>query len=162
MQIAWKYKGFPSTRYLGPESGGTLETGFTCSGLVLAILGEAKNNLPHLILPDGVRHANEMFDYLGVLVHSDLAKPGDLVFSCRRSGVMPTHVGLYLYDNRKGEPYMLSSSGRDGGFVGFAPIKKVDLQITSEPQQIYAHNPIGYKRLTLATNDSRWPQIPIF
>ena len=162
LQIAWKYVGLPTSRYLDPESGSTLETGFTCGGLILAILREAKNSLPHLVIPDGVVHASEMFDHLGVLVHSDLAKPGDLVFSCRPSGIKPTHVGLYLYNNRRGKPYMLSSSGHDGRIVGFAPIKEVDLQITGKPKQIYTHDPIGYKRLTLTMDNSRWPQIPIF
>ena len=154
--------GLPTTRYLGPESGSTFDTGFTCSGLIWAILREAKNSLPHLFLPNGVVHASEMFDHLGVLVHADLAKPGDLVFSCRPSGIKPTHVGLYLYNNRKGKPYMLSSSGHDGRVVGSALIKETDLQVTDNPQQIYAHDPIGYKRLTLVTGHPRWPQMSIF
>lgn len=160
--MAGKCVGLPTSRYLGPESGCTPETGFTCSGLILAILREAKNYLPHLFVPNSVIHASEMFDHLGVLVHSDLAKPGDLVFLCRSNGTKPTHVGVYLYNNQKDEPYMLSSSGRDNQIVDFKPIKEADLQITYKPQQIYTHNPIGYKRLTLETVTPVGRKYPLF
>lgn len=162
LHIARRYVNLPSAKYIGPESGCTLEEGFTCSGLILVILKEAKYALPHLVIPDGVVHASEMFDRLGILIHPGFAKPGDLVFSSRPSGIKPNHVGLYLYDNPKDNPYMLSSPGRDGKVIGFAPIKQLNLKITDNPQQIYTHNPVGYKRLTLATGHPRWPQMPIF
>ncbi len=161
LNIAWKYKGLPSSKYRGIDSGISPETGFTCNGLMLAILREAKKHLPHLELPENVVHASEMFDHLGVLVHPSLAKPGDLVFSCRPSGLKPTHVEMYLYNNRIGEPYAISSPGRDGTVVGFAPIKEKVLAVTSE-FQIYSQDPIGYKRLTLKIDHDRWSHIPIF
>ena len=161
VQVAWKYIGLPASNYTNPDGGTTTEQGFTCNGLMLAILKEAQKTISHLELPPGIIHANEMFDHLGVLVHPELAKPGDLVFSCRPSGIKPTHVEMYLYNNRKNEPYAISSPGRDGGRVGFAPIKKRELDVTSE-LQLYTEDPIGYKRLTLNIGNERWPQIPIF
>ena len=128
---------------------------------MLAVLKEAKVHLPHLDLPEHVIHANEMFDHLGVLVHPALAKPGDLVFSCRPSGIKPTHVEMYLYNNRKKNRYAISSPGRDGGIVGFAPIKDEQLEITNN-FQIFTKNPIGYKRLTLKIDHERGSNIPIF
>lgn len=148
-------------RYRGPEYGMDPSQGFDCSGFVLHCLRQLRERYPAILIPNDIRHANEMFDRMGIVVHSQLASPGDMVFFSR-TGRMPTHVGfIYQVDQFDGL-VMIHAPGLPDTHVETAPIECGSIPVTSTSGRIYAYNPIGYKRLTYSdpTINPRY-QIPL-
>lgn len=164
VETATKYIGYPATNYRGPRNGVDPERGFDCSGFVVYVLLQTKKDFPLLILPDGLRHANEMFDKLGVGIHEDQIKSGDLVFFTRK-GFTITHVGIYCGEATDKKRYVIHSPGVDGKRVKLSRLAEEFVPVT-DSSQLYSKNPVGYKRLKMiAGNDSerihRWKQTPI-
>ena len=80
MEIAKHYLGYPFSPYIRSDRGYYPEKGFDCLGFVLFVLRLSKLYIPELIIPQDIRHANEMHDSLGVSVHKKDAKLSNLVF----------------------------------------------------------------------------------
>lgn len=133
---ALKLLGFPSVRYSGSSKGQTVE-GFDCSGFVRFCL--QKCNFP---IEENIRHCNEFFDHFGVLIHAKYVKRGDLIFFSR-DGRVPRHIGIMLSPDT-----YIHAPGRNNTKVEIATVITEDI-ISSFPNQIYAFNPIGFKRLAM-------------
>ena len=89
LETAKKYIGYPSCRYNKDiKKHGSNEKGFTCSGFVRFVLKKSG-----VQIPPHVRHAREFFDFFGVNIHEDRARPGDLVFFLRH-GIYISNVSL--------------------------------------------------------------------
>lgn len=139
---ASRYLGSHSVKYRSPDTGNTPE-GFDCSGLVQRVLLDLE-----LLTKDGkcLRHSEEFFCHLGIFVHEDAIRPGDIVFFSR-NGYRPDHLGFYTGDGK-----MIHSPGKEGRKVEIVPIKEfvskrpLEYDPKSGYSQIYFRNPIGYKR----------------
>lgn len=133
-----------------PDLGQSPETGFDCSGFVSFVLRSSGLHIPKFIGMDDqirpIRHASEYWDHYGLFVHSRYKQLGDLaLFS--RNGVLPTHIGIVLDDER-----YIHSPGRDGEYVEVTYF--TDKQITQDkPGQLYETNTIGFKALVLPHNN---------
>ena len=159
ISTAMRLVGFPAVVYRGPAKGCDPEYGFDCSGFIMYTLRTVQQEVSGLCVPDDMRHANEMFDRLGVAVHDAERRAGDLVFYTHR-GYTITHVGIYLGEARDGRHYMVHSPGIDASRVKVSRLFQERL-FSEDPLQLYGHNPVGYKRLTTASGDKRWPYTPI-
>lgn len=140
VNTALKYVGYPSIKYRGAQQGITTK-GFDCSGFIFFLLQSIK--FPGIVL----RHCNELFDSFGILVHKEKAEKGDLVFfSNKNGGVLPSHVGILISPSE-----YIHSPGKDGKFVKISTVKEniIKPKETKESDQIYFHNPIGFKRLAI-------------
>ena len=132
IRLARSYIGYPSTHYRGPECGCD-PSGFDCSGFIWFLLQRAG-------FPDDVpRHANEMFDRLGVLVHHECRLPGDLVFFTR-NGLKPGHVGLIVSDTE-----YLHAPGKRNTVVEIHTLAECGVPAPPEGRRLFVRNPIGYK-----------------
>ncbi|MBE0604356.1 MAG: LysM peptidoglycan-binding domain-containing protein [Deltaproteobacteria bacterium] len=107
--------------------GGTSLTGMDCSGYVWKVFAMVNHNLP--------RSARAQFQ-VGKEVERDHLSVGDLVFF-QTYAKYPSHVGIYLGDNR----FIHASSGS----------RRV--RISSMDQPYYLKRYIGAKRLLYAEND---------
>lgn len=133
---ALKFIGYPSIRYQNPDIGISVN-GFDCSGFVRFIL---KNlNFPGI---DEIRHANEFFDNFGVLIHPEFASKGDLVFFSR-DGRVPRHIGILV-----SKCSYVHAPGNNNTIVSVSTLEKTVIK-SSLSEQIYFHNPIGFKRLAI-------------
>ena len=147
--------GMSSIQYTGPEEGTSPEVGFDCSGMMYYLLHEkVKKVIPTLIAPSHIRHANEMFDNLGVAVHAEFRRPADFIFFSK-NGLRPTHVGMCIT-----KELYIHAPGKNDTEVCIDQITDSQIPLKYEGQ-IYARNPIGYKRLTIAYKDKRWRQEPL-
>ena len=159
IEISKSLVGFPS-RYCFGESRRVISLeAFSCNEFVLFVLQETKLHFPNLIIPD-VYHVNEIWDHLGVSVDEKYAKPGDLIFYAHQRQV-PKHVGFFVGISQDGDRYMVDSEGETGGHIVFSRISKNyrDKKFVDNP--LYGYGLIGYKRITVKTQDYRWPQSPI-
>lgn len=153
LALAASLVGAPSVKYANPSVGSNPETGFDCSGFIYHILSRTKSAFP-LLIWNGERHANEQFGHLGFPVHDEYAKPGDVAFYSKY-GDRVTHVGI-----RVCEGHIIHAPGLDGSRVCVS--KYLDGPIAQQSGNIFANNPIGIKRMTVRTNDSRWPETHVF
>lgn len=148
LQLALELEGFPAIKYKNPLVGNNLN-GFDCSGFVQYVLLNSGIGLNYYIKSNELRHSEEFFDFFGFLVHEPARLPSDLVFFSRK-GSRPTHVGIYL-----GEDKMIHSPGLEGEKVEITSIKtyckSIEHLMGSEKNypQIYFENPIGYKRIAI-------------
>jgi len=134
--LALKFIGYPSIRYQNPDIGIGVND-FDCSGFVCFILKKA--NFPGI---DGIRHCNEFFDNFGVLIHPEFADKGDLVFFSR-DGRVPRHIGIMI------SRYSYIHAPGNNNTVVIVSTLKEKLIKSSLHNQIYLHNPIGFKRLAI-------------
>lgn len=149
VDIALKYDGFPSVRYVQPGTHGNTPKAFDCSGFVQWVILESGISVPKVPNTDRIiRHSEEFFDFLGFLIHKPAVQPGDLVFFSK-NGCRPSHLGIYI-----GEGNMIHSPGMDGKKVvvrsveDFCKKNRLRFKPKEESVQIYFDNPIGYKRVT--------------
>lgn len=151
VEIALKYEGYPSKVYTSPEEGNTPE-GFDCSGYVQFVILASGISLP--LSKDNkrvIRHSYEFFDKLGIFIHEPFLAPGNLVF-CSRTGVRPSHIAIYLGDNK------IIHSSPSSKRIERVKIEDISV-LKTRPiryekhlgEQIYAFNPIGYKRINEAS-----------
>jgi cell wall-associated NlpC family hydrolase len=138
VQTALRYVGSKSIHYHGIQNGITVSEGFDCSGFITFLLNEIEYSLP-----ENPRHCDEYFQHFGDFVHDELRRPGDLIFFSRQ-GIYPTHIGILISKDQ-----YLHAPGHDDTFICtadivYSPILKNDELAV---KQIYAHNPIGYKRI---------------
>lgn len=154
VEIALKYEGFPSMRYISHGVSGNTPKAFDCSGYVQWII--LKSGMPLPDVPNTkrpLRHSEEFFDFLGFAIHERAAAPGDLVFFSK-NGVKPSHLGIYIGDGK-----MIHSPGMEGKKVcareidDFCVKNKLKFNPASGHQQIYFNNPIGYKRVALPSGE---------
>lgn len=147
--IALKYEGFPSVRYVEPGTFGNTPKAFDCSGFIQWVILESGISIPNV--PNTkrfIRRSEEFFDFLGFAVHKPAVQTGDLVFFSK-NGCRPSHLGIYI-----GEGNMIHSPGMNDKKVCIRSIddfcKKNRLKFNSQKGniQIYFDNPIGYKRVT--------------
>ena len=132
------FVGYPSMFYRHPKLGQNIKW-FDCSGFVWFLLKKLK-----FPFDKRLRHTNEFFDRLGVFIHEECADKGDLVF-WSWDGLVPRHVGVMLSATE-----YVHAPGRDKTFVSVAKLKTQKTPINSSlKNQIYFHNPIGYKRLAV-------------
>lgn len=138
VSLVLTYEGYPSSRYLGSDKGGSVD-GFDCSSFVRTMLLAAHypSDIP--------RHSNEQFDSLGVHIHLEARQPGDLVFFTRDKGLLPRHVGIMVTKDT-----FIHSPGKDGLKVCIEAVKEELIAPTGSQEQLYFHNPIGYKRIMVA------------
>lgn len=153
IDIAIEYVGYPSVKYTKPENGCSIN-GFDCSGFMYHVL--EKMDIKLLVIPGTnrkIRHSEEFFDYFGINIHKEAIRTGDLVFFSK-NGVRPTHLGLYIEDNK-----LLHSPGLDNTKINIVNLEEfISRQIiTPHPnyEQIYFNNPIGYKRPSLPNIEKR-------
>lgn len=137
--------GHPASSYRGPDVGQTPDNGFDCSGFVLFVLRQS--GIP---IPDGVRHANELFDKFGVLVQEGLQKEGDLVFFSKK-GLAPKHVGIMIT-----QFHYVHSPGKDGRYVMVSTLNPGPIKVAGE-EALYNRNPIGFKRPSIP--QGRWNKL---
>jgi cell wall-associated NlpC family hydrolase len=145
VSLALSYLGFPAVNYRGKSNGNT-PAGFDCSGFVNFLLKEAK--YPHHI----PRHANELFDSFGILIHKQFRHAGDLVFFSNRGGTYPDHVGIMISENE-----YIHSPGKNGKVICVGRFEQKIIKPKNKAMQIYFSNPIGLKRITV--NNGRYQQI---
>lgn len=150
VNIALKYEGFPSARYIPPGAFGNTPKAFDCSGFVQWALLESGIVIPNIPNTNRlIRHSEEFFDFLGFAVHEPAILPGDLVFFSK-NGCKPSHLGIYI-----GKGNMIHSPGMDGKKVcirevdDFCKKNKLKFKPKIGYPQIYFYNPIGYKRVAL-------------
>ncbi len=135
--------------------------GFDCSGFVRFVLNEAGITIPDCLGLDGnrrqIRHANELWDYYGVMVHDENRQPGDLIFFSK-TGSFPTHIGIV----RDEETY-IHAPGTNESMVEVQLISYETIAIGGTGRQLYAKNPIGFKSPTIAIEQPtyRYHQTPI-
>lgn len=140
--------GLPSRRrHTYPHEAKDPVGGFDCSGLVtylLDMIGVGK--------PPHIRGANQYFEEFGVHVHFGLQQRGDLVFFSG-DGTYPSHVGIMVSNTE-----YVHAPGRDNTFVTKERLPEMPEMICSDitrrHPQVFAHNPIGFKRL--AVQKGRW------
>lgn len=138
VSLAVSYLGFPAVGYKGSNVGDS-EDGFDCSGFINFLLRKA--DYPHLV----PRHASELFDTFGILIHEQFVEAGDLVFISNRGGTYPDHVGIMIAHDR-----YIHSPGRNGTFICTSRVdKKLIEPANNKAAQIYYMNPIGFKRITI-------------
>ncbi len=145
VEIALKYLGATSIKYKGPEYGLNPE-GFDCSGFVVFCLNQISFPFER-----SIRHCNDFFDFFGVLVHEEYSDQGDLIF-LSRDGFRPTHMGIMI----DRQTYIHAPGVNDSKVC---VEKKQSGQITQKRTDhpvIYSHNPIGFKRLTIPSANTRW------
>lgn len=158
LELALQLEGFPAMKYKNPLVGNNLQ-GFDCSGFVQYILLNSGIGLNYYIKSNELRHSEEFFDFFGFLVHEPARLPSDLVFFSRK-GTRPTHVGIYLGDDK-----MIHSPGLDGKKVEIVSItnycKSIEHLMGSEEKysQIYFENPIGYKRIAKVNFSKRLQEV---
>lgn len=157
LEIALRYVGYPTIEYTGLDSGISPETGFNCSGFIYFVLRQSGIAIPSYLtpgetLPRPVRHVNEMFDHLGVLVHWGQQKPADLVFFTKKTGMLPRHVGIVIDDS-----HYIHAPSRTGRVL-VDELRQTPVE-SPEKGALYNINPIGFKRLVIpCPGDCRWPQ----
>lgn len=149
--------GSKGIRYRGEHNGMSIDTGFDCSGFVVAAVSAAIERTSgleggQLTVP---RHANEQWRMMGEFVHYDQRISGDLVYFTNKkiAGLYAlTHVGIVI-DSRR----YVHAPGKDDTLIEIAelPEQPEALQgVTNE--DIYAFNPVGVKRLVLPLANGRW------
>lgn len=145
VSMVLSYLGFPATRYNGQFNGCNVD-GFDCSGYVGFLLKQAK-------YPEHIpRHANELFDGLGILIHEQFREPGDLVFFSNRGGTYPDHVGIMISRDE-----YVHSPGKNGEIICVRRLEQKIIKPRNKALQIYFSNPIGFKRITI--NRRRYQQM---
>lgn len=137
ISLALSYLNFPAVRYTDEQHGIDV-TGFDCSGFVNFLLTQA--GYPHRV----PRHANELFDSFGILIHEQFRSPGDLIFFSYRGGTYPDHMGIMISANE-----YIHSPGTNGTVVCLSTFERENIEPEGKAQQIYFSNPIGLKRITL-------------
>lgn len=158
LEVALSLEGYPAIKYKNPLVGNNIQ-GFDCSGFVQYVLLNSGIGLNYYIKSNKLRHSEEFFDFFGFLVHTQARLPADLVFFSRK-GTRPTHVGIYL-----GEDKMIHSPGLDGKNVEIVLIndycKSIKHLIGTDKNypQIYFENPIGYKRIAINNLLERFQKI---
>lgn len=146
VSLALSYINFPAVNYSGQFNGTSPKDGFDCSGFVNFLLEQAK-------YPDKVpRHANQLFDSFGILIHEQFRDLGDLIFFSNRGGTYPDHVGIMISKDE-----YIHSPGRNGKVVCVDIFKQEIIQPINKKPQIYFSNPIGIKRITV--NNGRYQQL---
>lgn len=139
------FVGYPSIYYRAPHFG-ISESGFDCSGFLKFLL--KRINFP---CHDKIRHTNEFFDFFGVFIHEECVGRGDLVFFSW-NGCVPQHVGIMQSENT-----YIHAPGLSDTVIKTAILKKAVIKKGLCHEQIYFHNPIGFKRLAIKTG--RYSQI---
>src|SRR3989344_3985807 len=102
IETAYRFIGFKTIKYNKDNpfnKGNNLDTGFDCSGIWQFILLQKGISLYNETLRRNIRYAREFFDFLGEYVSYGEHRKGDLVFFSY-CGTMPTHMGLYVGNNR--------------------------------------------------------------
>ncbi len=132
------YIGFPAVRYSRQFNN------FDCSGFVNFLLKQAKYPEP---IP---RHANELFDVFGILIHEKFRDAGDLIFFSNRGGTYPNHVGIMISRDE-----YVHSPGRNGKTICVHRFDKKIIKPKNNAPQIYFSNPIGVKRITFGNGRYR-------
>ncbi len=158
VDIALRCLGFQAKKYQSINSGNS-PPAFDCSGFVQWALTEAGIVVPFVPgTSRKVRHSEEFYDYFGFMIHSNFARRGDLVFFSS-NGYRPTHLGFYLGSND-----FVHSPGIDSRIV---EVRSIDDYLRDRPlqfisktgrEQIYASNPIGFKRIAIST-ESRFQKV---
>ena len=98
------------------------------------------------------RHANELFDSFGILIHEQFRSAGDLVFFSNRGGTYPSHVGIMISQDE-----YIHSPERNGKNICLNKFKPEIIIPRGKAPQIYFSNPIGFKRMTV--NNGRYKQM---
>jgi cell wall-associated NlpC family hydrolase len=167
VEEALKLQGVRTVLYSRPDKGVT-PVGFDCSGFVSYVLQKAGVVVsPYAILDtegnvllNPVRHSHEYFDYFGMPVHFDNARPGDLVFFSDH-GDRPSHIGImvgsfhYIHANPKNRKVVVERFDNHNHFA--------DGSLTNETRRgtnLYSYNPIGFKRIPTSRKlqNYRWVQ----
>ena len=158
--------GMKTRLYDSPDRGLTPEDGFDCSGFILYLLHEAQKQESNLFIPERTRHANEIFQHLGVYVHAARRLPGDIVIHSR-DGYGPTHVSLYVGQDALGQSWRIDAGpGRGSPVVEASTF--VPRRITPQPPRVpldlapvYIVSPVGYVRpIYVPQPGQRW-MVPI-
>ena len=151
----------PPSRYCFKDHTDIIDpsNGLCCSEFVLHVLKETQKSFPDLLIPN-VRYANEMWDNLGISISSKYARPGDLIFYSHY-GSVPKHVGIFFGITVTGSRYMIDSEGEAGGHIVLSQISDNYRYKKYVDDPLYENGLLGYKRLTIKTSNSRWPQLPI-
>lgn len=137
VEMALKYLDYPAVKYRDFNLGKTI-VGFDCSGYVNFLLNECRYPGP---IP---RHCNEFFDSFGICIHDQFRREGDLVFfSFKSGGLYPDHMGILISKDQ-----YVHSPGKDGKVVCIDNLETKKIP-DNKPDQIYAINPIGIKRITV-------------
>jgi len=142
VSMALLYLGFPAIKYNSQLNGCDVD-GFDCSGFVNILLKQAKYPEP---IP---RHANEMFDVFGILIHKQFRGAGDLIFFSNRGGTYPDHVGIMISRDK----YIHLPGGKN---ICIGRFEKKIIKPRNKAPQIYFSNPIGIKRITITINNGRY------
>jgi cell wall-associated NlpC family hydrolase len=163
---ALRWEGYRSMRYVAPHLGlGPLHTNpdqqwFDCSGYATYVLRTvgARLGIP---IPESLRHTDDWYEdqEITIPIHFGQHRTGDLIFFSygartaegnwqRRRGVRVSHMGIVL-DYR----FYIHALGNNNTQVKVTPIRDEPIEIV-EMNQIYNHNPIGFKRL--AFGNGRW------
>ena len=145
VSLALSYLNFPAVNYSGQLNGISTD-GFDCSGFVNFLLKKAgySQKIP--------RHANELFDFFGILIHAEFRSVGDLVFFSNRGGTYPNHVGIMI-----SEVKYIHSPGKNKKIICVKKLERKIIKPRDKVPQIYFSNPIGFKRITV--NNGRYQQI---
>lgn len=139
------YLDFPAIKYNGQFNCCDV-SGFDCSGFVKFLLKQAK-------YPDPIpRHANELFDVFGILIHEQFRDAGDLIFFSNRGGIYPDHVGIMISRDE-----YVHSPGKNGKIICVRKFEQKIIKPRNKASQIYFSNPIGIKRITI--NNGRYQQM---
>ena len=145
VEMATSLLGSLSMRYVigQPELGQSPETGFDCSGFAKYVLSQVGLYIPDYIGMDGarrpIRHANEFWDYYGVMTENQ-PEPGDLIFFSRK-GIIPTHMGIV-----RDQGSYIHAPGNDDSEVRIDEIKIEAIEPEDGTSRIlYIANPIGFK-----------------
>jgi cell wall-associated NlpC family hydrolase len=143
IDIARLSLGYPSIKHI--RGAGSDITGFDCSGFINFLLKQAN-------YPDEIpRYTSQLFDNFGILIHKKFVKAGDLVFFSE-DGTRPTHVGLMISEDR-----YIHAPGKDDSKIIISLLKERLIKDEAKSSQIYAINPIGFKRITI--NGSRYQKL---
>ena len=146
IEIALKYRGKTYIEYRGPNLGNEPLNGFDCSGYVQFVMKEAGVPLPiNPATGKEIRHTDEFFDLFGIFIQEQALQRGDFIF-VSRNGVKPTHIAIYLGDER-----VIHATGRETGKVYLSDLERlrqrpIIFDPTKNEQQLYFSNPIGFKR----------------
>jgi hypothetical protein len=153
--IAEECIGMPVQKYI-PENENVFQGNkFNgCVAFIKFVLIGSGVPIPDFIGPDRVQrpinHVNEFFDHFGINVPYGNQQDGDLIFFSW-DGNRPLHVGIVT-----NEDYYIHGHTKKGAVsknkIAIYPIK------TGVTNPVYTLNPIGFKRPTLATGNTRWFQ----